>query len=266
MSSLDLKIAWQVHAEPPFERFGYAATRKGPSSEYVAVRTLSGEGEFVFDEQSPCTCRAGQVLLFQRKHLYSYGCSGSAWHYWWFKFSSVLPADVPLFEPIPVGFVPNELTTFTAIFDLLRQPVFERRILGSATFASLLYTWLSTWKTETDASPAQQTVWKVIELMHGHVETGWTVESMAESVCVGVRRLNQLFHGVVGTSPKQYFDDLRLQRAVVLLQGGTLTIAQTAGRLGFDDPYYFSRWIRARLGCPPSKVAKHEGIAAPLSS
>lgn len=255
IAAIDLRLVWQVRAEPPFERQGYALTGRGGPSDYVAVRTLVGSGDFSFGAQGSFTTSAGQVFVFERKHLRDYRCESGPWHYWWFRFAAAGRLNVPLNTPMGVGLIPNEPATIQQAYDALRRPIPERRCEASALFASLLYSWLAEWRTRTTATAAQQAVWRVIELMHDRLEAGWTVREMADAACVGERRLNQLFHSVVGTGPKQYYDGLRLQHAVNLLRGRSMSVGQTAAKLGFRDPYYFSRWFGARLGCPPSKVA-----------
>jgi AraC-like DNA-binding protein len=266
IASIDLRLAWQVRADPPFERQGYAATGRGGPLDFAAVRTLVGGGTFRFVQGGVVPVSAGQVLVFERKNLWSYGCDAESWHYWWFRFAGSGPLNVPLNAPMSVGLMPQELASIQEIYDDLRLPIPERRYHASALFAGLLYGWLSRWRTETTATAAQQAVWRVIEAMHERVATGWTVSEMAAAACVGERRLNQLFHSVVGVSPKHYFDGLKLQQAIALLHGRSLSVSQTAAQLGFRDPYYFSRWIGARLGCPPSKVARQVEMPPQLGS
>jgi len=266
IASIDLRLAWQVRADPPFERLGYAATGRGGPMDYVAVRTLVGSGSFRFVNGGVAATSAGKVLVFERKNLWSYGCGAEPWHYWWFRFAAAGPLNVPLNAPMDVNLMPQELATIQQLYDVLRRPVPEHRYFASALFASLLYGWLSSWRSETTATGVQQAVWRVIELMHERIATGWSVHEMAAEACVSERRLNQLFHSVVGMSPKQYFDSLRLQQAVALLHARSLSVSQTAARLGFRDAYYFSRWIGARLGCPPSKVARQFEVPPQLGS
>ncbi|RME70993.1 MAG: AraC family transcriptional regulator, partial [Verrucomicrobia bacterium] len=51
--------------------------------------------------------------------------------------------------------------------------------------------------------------------------------------------------------PLDYFNRLKVQRACELLATTTLSIAEIAEQLGFDDPYYFSRLFRKIMGMAP---------------
>ncbi|HTQ11268.1 MAG TPA: AraC family transcriptional regulator [Fimbriimonadaceae bacterium] len=266
IAAIDLRIAWQVRAEPPFERKGYVLTGKGGSGDFVAVRTLAGSGEFWLVPDERCVTSAGQVLVFERKYLRYYTCASDLWHYWWFRFGALGSLAVPLNTPMNAGLIPHEQSTMQQIFDVLKQPVAERRRHASALLSGLLYGWVSEWKAQSRSSPAEQTVWAVIELMHEHLRTGWSVREMSELACVSERRLNQLFHSVVGMGPKKYFDDLRLERAVSLLQQRSASVSHIAAELGFRDPFYFSRWIATRLGYPPSEVSRHQEALGGLRS
>lgn len=55
-----------------------------------------------------------------------------------------------------------------------------------------------------------------------------------------------------GKSPHGHLTDLRLSRAVVLLQSGRYTVTEVARMVGYVDNAYFSRIFRRKKGCSPS--------------
>ncbi len=64
--------------------------------------------------------------------------------------------------------------------------------------------------------------------------------------------LNRRFKEVTGLTLIQQRDAIRLERAKRLLGQG-LAISEVAGRTGFDDANYFSRWFKRHTGVPPSR-------------
>jgi len=64
-------------------------------------------------------------------------------------------------------------------------------------------------------------------------------------------RLFQRFHG---SSPAHYLRQVKLTRAVQLLQSSPLTIGQIADQLGYPDPQTFSRAFKQAIGCSPSHI------------
>lgn len=61
-----------------------------------------------------------------------------------------------------------------------------------------------------------------------------------------------LFKRSIGLSPLDYFTRLRMRRACDLLDSDDLSVKEVAGRLGYDDPFYFSRVFKAVCGVAPS--------------
>jgi transcriptional regulator GlxA family with amidase domain len=53
-------------------------------------------------------------------------------------------------------------------------------------------------------------------------------------------------------SPQAWVMAERMARARELLAGTTLTMAQIAERLGYDDPAFFGKQFRRHAGCPPA--------------
>jgi len=65
--------------------------------------------------------------------------------------------------------------------------------------------------------------------------------------------LHELFKKHTGISPLQYLIDLRLRDSRVLLRTPGLTLAALAPKVGFRDPYHFSRVFKQKVGLSPSE-------------
>lgn len=66
----------------------------------------------------------------------------------------------------------------------------------------------------------------------------------------------RLFKEHLGTSPRQYIIDMRLQIAKQLLSEGQLSIAKISERCGFSNQYHFSRLFKQHTGLTPSEYRK----------
>jgi len=80
----------------------------------------------------------------------------------------------------------------------------------------------------------------------------WTVAEMAEYCNWSENHFRRLFQAHAGMSPKEFLDQRRYHRAMELLSTEKLSIAETAKRLGYRDPFYFSRRFRELSGMTPS--------------
>ncbi len=64
------------------------------------------------------------------------------------------------------------------------------------------------------------------------------------------------FHAVFGVTPLQYINDMRIEHACELLDGGFFSIEEIARRSGFNDPKYFSTVFRQRMSRSPMNYKK----------
>ena len=71
--------------------------------------------------------------------------------------------------------------------------------------------------------------------------------------------LFRAFKEEVGRSPKQVFDDLRMQKAEHLLRASTETVKEIADACGYAGEAYFSRAFKARRGLPPGTWRRRVG-------
>ncbi len=79
------------------------------------------------------------------------------------------------------------------------------------------------------------------------------VHAYARQKGVGYETFRKSFKLLTGYSPLQYFHALKLRRCCRLLLTPQIRIKQVSSMAGFEDPYYFSRWFRHRMGMSPQK-------------
>jgi len=77
---------------------------------------------------------------------------------------------------------------------------------------------------------------------------------LAKMVCLSEDRFGHLFRDGVGQSPLQYINDIRLKKALGLLQTSKYTVTEVAETVGFRDYNHFGRMFRKRYGCTPFEV------------
>lgn len=82
------------------------------------------------------------------------------------------------------------------------------------------------------------------------------VQNLSDLLGVSPSRLRHRFKEATGKSPQAYVRTLRLKAAQQLLKRTKLPIAVIAQLLGFQDPFYFSRWLRRNTGKPPSALRR----------
>ncbi|MCC6578892.1 MAG: helix-turn-helix transcriptional regulator [Phycisphaeraceae bacterium] len=97
----------------------------------------------------------------------------------------------------------------------------------------------------------------LIERMTRVVESdpfrAWSVPQLAEALDMPTSTLAHQFRAIAGQPPAQWVCRHRIDRARQLLSQG-LGVAEVADRLGFANPYHFSRVFKAVSGRTPSSL------------
>ena len=78
-----------------------------------------------------------------------------------------------------------------------------------------------------------------------------SLQQLADESGVSRNHLIKLFRDKIGTTPAAYLWDFRLDRSAILLKETGLSVAEVADRVGFENPFHFSRRFRKRFGCSP---------------
>jgi len=77
---------------------------------------------------------------------------------------------------------------------------------------------------------------------------GFSLEEATQALATSKRTLSRRMHSVLGKSPLDYFQDLRVERAVHLLSTSTASVDQVAQQLGYAEGVTLRALLRKRLG------------------
>ena len=100
-----------------------------------------------------------------------------------------------------------------------------------------------------DADPL---VVELLDELNRRVAEPVTLNELAEWSGFSAQHLNRLFRRALGVTPLQHLARMRMERAAELLAEGRMTVRGLAQRVGYDDPYYFSRAFKQHFGQSPA--------------
>ncbi|MBH5318981.1 AraC family transcriptional regulator [Paenibacillus sp. GSMTC-2017] len=99
-----------------------------------------------------------------------------------------------------------------------------------------------------------ESIRNVLHVMEEQVEYAWTLKQLSEKAHLSPSRFSTLFTQVVGTSPMDYLIQLRLSRAVEMIETTDHKIIEIASDCGFRNLSNFNRLFKQHIGKLPSEL------------
>ncbi|WPC05234.1 helix-turn-helix domain-containing protein [Pseudomonas benzenivorans] len=102
-----------------------------------------------------------------------------------------------------------------------------------------------------DKSHQDQEVLKVQIWLEKHLAEPIALEQVAERFALTPRSLIRRFKDATGQTPGQYLQNLRIERAKHLLEGGQENFERITQQVGYEDGSSFRRLFKQRVGIAP---------------
>lgn len=94
-------------------------------------------------------------------------------------------------------------------------------------------------------------------ILEEHVtDPQFTIDKFAEMAKQSRTLFYKKVKGITGVSPNELIKVKRLKKAAKLLLEGGMTVSEVSYKVGFEDPFYFSKCFKAQYNCSPSKYAQ----------
>jgi AraC family transcriptional regulator len=101
---------------------------------------------------------------------------------------------------------------------------------------------------------------RVQDYLQAHIGDNVALSDLAALVGLSPHHFCRVFSKTFGRSPIQYLIERRIERACELLDNGIQPVAEVAAQVGYDDPGYFARLFRQRMGVSPSRYSRNERL------
>ena len=96
---------------------------------------------------------------------------------------------------------------------------------------------------------------KIVQILEEHLEERLTMRKVAELCQMSEAAVKKTFSRYAGIGLMTYFNQIKIRRAIRLLEEGK-SVSQTAQMLGFADQNYFSTVFKRVTGSAPTKYLK----------
>jgi len=93
---------------------------------------------------------------------------------------------------------------------------------------------------------------RVLEFIHEHVDEPLSIRELCRQAQLSRQRFHTVFKEASGFSPKEYVSRAKIQKAKQMLISKDLSVANISDRLGFCNPFHFSRQFKLFAAVSPS--------------
>ena len=159
--------------------------------------------------------------------------------------------DAPQFHQ-PV-FVPDWKETEFYLKEIISA--YELRLTGFeiSMSANLMHLLAHFYNSEGSRNSLAQ---EVIRYINRHYQAPLTNEALGKHFGYHPNYISRLIKKRTGLPLHAYLNNLRISRAISMLESGNLSISQVAYHVGFSDLGYFSRYFKKMTGVAPSAFFK----------
>jgi AraC family transcriptional regulator, arabinose operon regulatory protein len=250
-------IAWAGH------RVCEPSHRIGPRilSDYKIVLIVKGRGTLCQEDKN-ITLSAGDIfVLFPGvKHLY-YTDPKDPWELMWVSFNGNISENIMKDLSISLNSFVILNSNTAVIKDLLEKIIDsmgnegDPHALKSTGYLYLLFSQLLEIDSQNEIEPSKvskdEVINKALMFINLNYHTDIDVNLLCNYVSYSRSYFSKLFKLKVGLSIPKYINEVRIQRAKLLLKDTSLNICEIAKSIGFEDPFYFSKVFKIVTGISP---------------
>ena len=231
-------------------------------SDHLLIVCLDGHGKVRYQEQEQ-VLRAGQALLLPKGMSHNYQSDKKdPWTIFWVHMDGHLAEQFTSMmfvndETNLIFEVPNMAEVLLEFEQLLacRQATyqFNNFVLASNILRKIFSYFISQNQVLLTSDQSQINLQIIDGFLEKNIDSQITLEEMAEISGLSKFHFAKKFQKQTGLSPVRYFLELKIKHACELIDRTQLTIKEVSSRLGYDDPYYFSRLFKKIMGISPKQ-------------
>jgi len=236
--------------------------RKEGIEEYIFIYCISGSGTILLEQSEEYVLHAKEAFCIPRNcgHRY-FACSDDPWSILWVHFKGEDTCFYPLDDPHILRFSsPDTIARITFLFDLLFQTLDSDYSLDNFIYItqvlSLILAEVYLKERAGSASLQNQQITSVVHFMYEHLQEHLSLEDLTVKFHFSKSYLCLIFQNYTQHSPMEFFISLKMKEACTLLRSTDLKICEIGQRLGYSDPYYFSRLFHRYIGLSPKSYRK----------
>lgn len=251
------------------EAAGHKAKRDN-HSDHLLILCVGGCGEISFvqeekgyKQEQKKTLTSGQALLLPKGTAHKYHANkNKPWTIYWVhldghlaeQFTLMLHANENAELIFDVPNLPEVLSEFEQLLACRHATYqFNNFVLASNILRKLFSYFIAQNQLPLSNESNQINLQIIDGYLEENINKQISLEQMAEVSGLSKFHFAKKFQKQTGVSPVRYFLESKIKHACELIDRTQLTIKEVSSRLGYDDPYYFSRLFKKIMGLSPKQ-------------
>jgi len=258
----------EVHAADASGRgssqpYDWHGLRRGRAEFVVLQYTVAGCGSLTYEGRTR-QVGPGSVMAVRIPHDHRY-CLPPSSEFWEFVWVCMSGRDVVrAFREIARRVGPlvdlktdsRTVRSMLAIYREARAGTIDSAFRSSAKAYSLTMALLEDVMPTSAERRRPDSIRRVLEYCRAHLAEPIDIDRMAAVSGYSRFHFCRLFRQSEKTSPGAYLANLRMRRAMALVQAGSLSVKEVATRCGYSDANYFCKAFRKAFGASPGALRK----------
>ena len=220
---------------------------------------IAKESETFYFEK-PVVCEAGSFVIYapneKQHHIYN-GTKNAEFYYIHFKCNK-LPEKVDLKTSTPY-----QLSVKSHICDMFEEIINETLEKKALYERVCLYKFFSLLtelerKVQQVNNPSKEGFKRIalaVQHMNKHYNSDYTLADYANMCNMSKYHFLRQFEYIVGHSPVEYRNNIRLEHAAELLREEKLSVEQVSSMVGYTTASYFSVAFKQKFGISPKQYS-----------
>ncbi len=247
-------IGFYPHARNHFRK------RKKGNKEHILIYCIDGKG-IIHTGENIYKLYPNTFFIINAYEAHSYWASKEdPWSIYWLHFGGDRSFQFKQYfhkvfsiEPAMNSRINDRINLFNEILTSLESGFSKNNIeYANLCLNSLLasFFYWDTYRTVRGLKSSDP-VDESILYMQKNIEHDLKIKDLSTHVNLSESHYSKLFKNKTGSSPLDYFINLKMQEAIRLLTNRSMRIKEVAYNLGYNDPCYFSRIFTKHIGANP---------------
>ncbi|MGX7419329.1 AraC family transcriptional regulator [Carnobacterium gallinarum] len=231
-------------------------------SENILIYCLDGRGMIEIENESPVTLERGHIFCIPANapHRY-YSDELHPWSILWFHFNTPLSQHFPIIERTEILITTPEKSNLlqSHFIDLFTIAEKDYTLGNMICISKLMLTILTeVYLLEDGVSYDKQNRYLTtcIRYMNEHIHQDLTLGELAYELNISQSYLSSIFKKYTQKSPIDFLITLKIEQACKYMKMTDLKVYEIATKVGYQDPYYFSRIFKKHMGKSPKEYKK----------